>query len=109
MRLPEPSSRLKATPIRVAAPPNAASLRELHTDEARRWAGPFRVRRLVVTGTRRWRMAPLHPPPLHLCSAALNGAVQHRGLRTGAAAHLGRFLPDLGRPPGRLLFWKSDQ
>ena len=30
--------------------------------------------------------------------------MQHRALRIGVAALLGRFLPDLGRPPGRLLF-----
>src|SRR5215207_1093752 len=97
MRLPEPSSRLKATPIRVAAPPNAASLRELHTDEARPSAGPFRVRRLVVTGSRRWRMAPLHPPPLYLCTAASD-------IPFGVAAHLGRFLPRLGPPLGAAPF-----
>ena len=39
---------------------------------------------------------------IKLCSAASN-------MSFGVAAHLGRFLPDLGRPPGRLLFWPSDQ
>ena len=39
---------------------------------------------------------------IKLCSAASD-------MLFGVAALLGRFLPDLGRPPGRLLFCHSDQ
>ena len=34
---------------------------------------------------------------------SINCAVQHRALRIGVAAHLGRFLPNLGRSPERPL------
>src|SRR3954470_281094 len=88
MRPPEPSSRLKATPIRVAAPRNPHTL-PAEDFEARPSAGLFRVGRLVVTGSRRWCIAPLRPPPLHLCSATLNCAVQHRTCRSVLPPSLG--------------------
>src|SRR3954453_7797030 len=57
------------------------------------------IRANATTGVASSRMAPRAPPMRLIANSA----------RNGVAAHLGRFLPDLGRPPGRLLFWKSDQ
>src|SRR3954454_11638518 len=55
------------------------------------------------------RMALRRPAPWLIVHCNITCAAQHRALCIDVAAHLGRFLPNLGRPPGRPLFSPSEE